>query len=163
MSVVHRFHEAWHVAAPPEAVARTLADLAAYPTWWPQVVAVARLGEDRARVLCRSRLPYTLDLVLTAVTRKAPRLEVGVEGDLEGWVRFDLVADPGPGGGSRDVGTLLDFHQEVTAHGWLAPASRLLTPVLHWNHHEMMQGCRDGLRRHLEPGAGQAGPPPVSL
>lgn len=164
MAVVHRFHEAWHVAAPPDEVARTLSDLAAYPSWWPEVVAVAALGGDRARVLCRSRLPYTLDLVLTAVTKDAPRLEVEVEGHLQGWVRFDLVADPGPAG--RGEGTLLDFHQEVVATGWLGLASRPLRPLLHWNHHRMMQGCRDGLRRHLvaaAQGDGQAGPPPVSL
>lgn len=150
MATVHRFHEAWHVAAPPEAVARTLADLAAYPSWWPQVVAVAALGDDHARVLCRSRLPYTLDLVLTAVTREVPRLEVRVEGDLDGWVRFDLVPDVGPQGAGP--GTLLDFHQQVSARGWLAYASGPLRRLLPWNHHEMMRGCRDGLRGHLAPG-----------
>lgn len=150
MTVVHRFHEAWHVDAPPDLVAEVLVDLANYPVWWPQVVAVAKLGEESARVLCRSRLPYTLDLVLTAVTREAPRLEVAVEGDLEGWVRFDLVPDPAADGARPR--TLLDFHQQVEARGWLGHASRPLGPLLHWNHHRMMEGCRDGLRRHLAAG-----------
>ena len=70
-----------------------------------------------------------------------------MEGHLEGWVRFDLVPDPGPG--RTGEGTLLDFHQEVVATGWLGAASRPLRPVLHWNHHRMMQGCREGLARHL--------------
>ncbi len=118
-----------------------LGDLEFYPQWWPQVVAVAALGEDRARVLCRSRLPYTLDLVLTAVTRRAPTLRVDVEGDLVGHVRFDLVEE-----GLR---TRLDFHQDVTVSGWLALASQVGRPALHWNHAQMMRGCREGLAARL--------------
>lgn len=147
MPPIHRFHDAWWVDAPPDVVAEALTDLAAYPLWWPQVLAVAALGDESARVLCRSRLPYTLDLVLTAVTQQPPRLEVVVEGDLDGWVRFDLAAHPG--NAIRPPGTLLDFRQQVTTRGWLAYASRALRPVLHWNHRVMMRGCRDGLRRRL--------------
>ncbi|WP_239455456.1 SRPBCC family protein [Nocardioides gilvus] len=137
----HQFRETWTVAAPPEEVAAVLGDLEFYPQWWPQVVAVAALGEDRARVLCRSRLPYTLDLVLTAVTRRAPTLRVDVEGDLVGHVRFDLVEE-----GLR---TRLDFHQDVTVSGWLALASQVGRPALHWNHAQMMRGCREGLAARL--------------
>lgn len=133
----HRFHESWHVDAAPNEVAAVLDDLANYPTWWPEVVAVAALGDDSARVLCRSRLPYVLDLVLTARTRSTERLQVEVEGDLVGWVRFDLSEERG--------GTRLDLHQEVRTYGWLGLASRAFRPVLHWNHHEMMRGCREGL------------------
>lgn len=129
------------MAAPPDEVARVLADLEFYPTWWPQVVAVASLDPDRARVLCRARLPYTLDLVLTAVTREPPVLEVLVEGDLEGWVRFELTPE--------GAGTRLDFRQEVTAQGWLGVASAALRRPLHWNHHQMMRGCREGLDERL--------------
>lgn len=140
-SAHHLFRESWTVEASPDEVAAILADLEFYPTWWPQVVAVAALGEDRARVLCRSRLPYTLDLVLTAVTREAPTLQVEVDGDLVGRVQFDLVEE-----GTR---TRLDFRQEVTVSGWLAWASRAGRPLLHWNHHQMMRGCRDGLAARL--------------
>lgn len=140
--VVHHFHESWSVDAPAEDVAAVLDDLAAYPTWWPEVVAVAALGGDSARVLCRSRLPYVLDLVLTARTRSTSRLEVEVDGDLVGWVRFDLSEEQVSGGQRR---TLLDFHQEVRTFGWLGLASRAARPLLHWNHHAMMQGCREGL------------------
>ncbi len=90
----------------PPAVHDLLVDLEHYPDWWPQVVAVASLGPDDARVLCRSTLPYTLDLVLHAVDRSPGRLEVAVSGDLSGSVRFALSDDPG--------GTRLDFAQEVT-------------------------------------------------
>ncbi|MFC6695834.1 SRPBCC family protein [Nocardioides daphniae] len=145
----HHFHESWSVDAPVEDVAAVLDDLAAYPTWWPEVVAVAALGDDSARVLCRSRLPYVLDLVLTARTRSTSRLEVEVDGDLVGWVRFDLSEEQAredQASGER-MRTRLDFHQEVLTYGWLGLASRAARPVLHWNHHAMMQGCREGLAR----------------
>ena len=76
----YEFRETWEVAAPVDDVHDVLVDLERYPAWWPQVVAVASLGPDDARVLCRSALPYTLDLVLHAVSREAPTLEVEVAG-----------------------------------------------------------------------------------
>ncbi len=95
-------------------------DLERYPEWWPQVRAVASLGPDEARVLCRSSLPYTLDLVLRAVTRELPVLEVEVGGDLNGWVRWRLTEVP--------EGTRMDFEQQVVgrrgprtwSRGWRA-------------------------------------------
>lgn len=118
-------------------------DLEHYPRWWPQVRAVAKLGPDTARVLCRSSLPYTLDLVLDAVSREPPVLEVSVGGDLDGWVRWRLAETPG--------GTRTDFTQEVSVGGALALASYALRPLLTWNHHRMMAGCQEGLLRRLSP------------
>lgn len=138
------FHHRWWLDAPPEAVREVLVDLEHYPDWWPQVVAVASLGPDDARVLCRSVLPYTLDLVLHAVGRDLPELEVAVGGDLQGWVRWRLTAEDG--------GTVLDAEQLVTVHGPLAPLASLLRPVARWNHGRMMRGGLAGLRRHLVQG-----------
>ena len=113
-------------AAPVADVAETVLDLERYPEWWPQVLAVAKLGPDTARVLCRSALPYTLDLVLDAVSREAPVLEVAVSGDLDGWVRWTLTP--------VDGGTRTDFAQEVAVNGALAvgvvrrPAAAALEP-----------------------------------
>ena len=90
MRAVHEFRGEWTVAAPPDVVRDVIVDLEHYPDWWPQVVAVASLGPDDARVLCRSSLPYTLDLVLHAVSRSGPVLEVAVSGDLDGTVRWRL-------------------------------------------------------------------------
>jgi hypothetical protein len=135
------FRDSWQVAAAPTAVHDVLIDLGQYPSWWPQVVAVASLGPDDARVLCRSRLPYTLDLVLHAVNRSPGVLEVGVSGDLRGSVRFDLSPVSG--------GTRLDFAQEVGVPGWLGAASYVAGPVLRWNHDRMMRGCRRGLSARL--------------
>jgi hypothetical protein len=147
VSPTFAFRDSWEVRAAPSAVHDLLVDLEHYPDWWPQVVAVASLGPDDARVLCRSRLPYTLDLVLHAANRSAGVLEVGVSGDLCGSVRFELVPVPD--------GTRLDFAQEVRVPGWLGAASYVAGPVLRWNHDRMMRGCVAGLRSRL--GSGHTG------
>ena len=139
--VTYSFTDSWTVAAPVDRVARVLVDLEHYPRWWPQVRAVASLGPDSARVLCRSSLPYTLDLVLDAVSREPPVLEVAVGGDLEGCVRWALV--------ERDGGTGLEYAQEVRVGGALAAASYVARPLLEWNHRRMMRGCEHGLRATL--------------
>ena len=95
-----------------------LVDLEHYAAWWPQVQAVVKLGEDDARVLCRSALPYALDLVLHAEVRDLDHLETTVGGDLEGEVRWRLT-DLGR------AGARLDFEQDVHVTGRflrLAPA-----------------------------------------
>ena len=138
MVASYSFAASWVTAAPVDHVAATVTDLEHYPDWWPQVRAVSKVGPDTARVLCRSALPYTLDLVLDAVSREAPVLEVAVSGDLDGWVRWTLTP--------VDGGTRTDFAQEVTVAGALAVASRVARPLLAWNHHRMMRGCERGLR-----------------
>ncbi|GAA4713211.1 SRPBCC family protein [Nocardioides conyzicola] len=125
----------------PADVHGVLVDLERYPSWWPEVLAVASLGPDDARVLCRSALPYTLDLVLHAVNRSPGVLEVAVSGDLVGSVRYDLSPVPG--------GTRLDFAQEVRVAGLLGLASYVAGPLMRWNHDRMMRGCRQGLAARL--------------
>ena len=133
-----RFVREWDVAARPDVVRGVLGDLERYPEWWPQVRAVAKIDDDTARVLCRSVLPYTLDLVLHADERSADVLRTSISGDLTGWSAFRL----GPGGS----GTHVTYTQEVVvAHRTLSLASRLLRPVLRWNHDRMMDGCESGL------------------
>lgn len=136
------FRHAWQVPAPPARVHEVLVDLEHYPSWWPQVLAVASLGPDTARVLCRSTLPFTLDMVLDAVHREPTLLETRLSGDLSGVARWRLAAD--------GDATSLAYEQDVVAHGRIALASRLAGPVLRWNHDRMMAGCREGLRRMVE-------------
>ena len=144
MDATFAFDGSWHIAAPPATVHDRLVDLERYPSWWPQVVAVASLGPDDARVLCRSVLPYTLDLVLHAVNRSRELLEVDVSGDLSGTVRFALTPAAG--------GTRLDLTQQVRVAGLLGLAAYVARPVLRWNHQQMIAGCVSGLRSSLAVG-----------
>jgi carbon monoxide dehydrogenase subunit G len=140
-AAAYEFRGTWTVAAPLEAVRDTVVDLEHYPEWWPQIRAVAKLGPDDARVLCRSALPYTLDLLLHAVSRDGPVVEVAVSGDLDGSVRWRLSPEAG--------GTRMDFEQRVEVSGLLAVLSYAARPLLRWNHHRMMLGCISGLRDRL--------------
>lgn len=141
MRTSYSFSASWVTPAPVPQVAAVVTDLEHYPEWWPQVRAVAKIDDDTARVLCRAALPYTLDLVLHAVSREAPVLEVALSGDLDGWVRWTLT--------ETDRGTRTEFAQEVAARGPLAAASYVARPLLRWNHDRMMAGCRAGLERRL--------------
>ena len=142
MGRTFRFAEHWTMGAPPSAVHEVLHDLEHYPEWWPQVRAVAKVDDDTARVVCRSALPYSLDLVLTAVHREPELLETRIDGDLVGEVRWRLAAS--------GHATRLEFEQEVEVGSWpLALASYAAGPVLRWNHHRKMAGCREGLTLRL--------------
>ena len=142
----YRFHLTAHLPSPPDAVAQVLLDLEHYPRWWPQIRAVARLGPDDALVVCRSRLPYDLELHLHAVSQVPSRLEVGIDGPLRGFARWELSAD-------GRAGTAMVFTQEVeVASTPLRIASRLVRPLLVWNHQAMMRGCLEGLSRALASG-----------
>ena len=140
-AATYEFRGSWSVPGPLESVREAVVDLEHYPEWWPQIRAVAKLGPDDARVLCRSALPYTLDLVLHAVSREGTVLEVEVSGDLDGSVLWRLSPEAG--------GTRMEFRQRVEVTGALALGSYVARPLLRWNHHRMMLGCIAGLRARL--------------
>ena len=142
MSPPYSFRRSWTVPFPLGRVHALLVDLERYPEWWPQVRAVAKLGEDDALVVCRSALPYSLDLVLHADRREPTHLETSLTGDLEGVVRWYL-ADLGPE-------TRMDFEQDGHVTGrLLGLASGAARPLMEWNHERMMRGCLAGLRDRL--------------
>jgi hypothetical protein len=147
VSPPYSFRVSWTVPFPLERVHAVLVDLERYPEWWPQVRAVASLGEDDALVVARSVLPYSLELVLHAVRRDPTHLETTLTGDLEGVVRWNLT-DLGP----SEIGpqTRMDFEQEVQVTGrLLRVASRAGRPLLRWNHERMMRGCLASLHDRL--------------
>jgi hypothetical protein len=149
VSAHYRFDSRWSVPAERAMLFDLLADLEGYPTWWPQVRAVARVDDDTARVVARSLLPYSLDLVLSRVVedRAAGVLEAAVGGQLEGWCRWTLR----PAGAVTD----LRYEQEVTTPGrLLTAASSVGRPVLRGNHAWMMHGCRRALVRLARARAG---------
>lgn len=133
----YRFEHRLAVPAPSDSVRAVLLDLERYPRWWPQIRAVGSLGQDTALVVCRSVLPYDLELVLEAVRREAAVLEVRLSGGLDGFARWRLE--------SHGSATALSYEQEVDARGALAAASYPLRPLLRWNHAAMMRGFDRGL------------------
>lgn len=133
------FAHVTEVAAGPEQVHAVLLDLEHYVDWWPQVRAVASLGPDDALVVCRSRLPYDLELHLHAVSRDLQQLRVDIDGPIRGYAEWNLVR--------THHGTRLEFEQRVRAvDRTFVVASYLAKPVLAWNHHGMMRGAERGLR-----------------
>jgi hypothetical protein len=141
-----RFSSTFTLEARREQVHGVLVDLEHYCDWWHQVRGVGKLDEDHALVVCRSVLPYDLEMELTALSRSVDRLEVAIEGPIRGWARYHLE-EPSPGL------TSLRFEQEVYAVGRLMVfASYVARPLLVWNHHRMMRGAERGLRAKLESG-----------
>lgn len=137
----YRFRNQWSVPLDAGRLFDVLADVAGYPSWWPQVRAVARVDDDTALVVCRSLLPYDLELALTRTVEDRGRgvLEAAIDGHLEGWSRWTLRA--------RGEGTDLVYEQEVHTPGALwAAAARIGRPVLVGNHAWMMRGGRRGMR-----------------
>lgn len=132
------FRDSWEAPAPPEVVHAALVDLEHYVDWWPQVRAVASAGPDDALVVCRSRLPYDLELHLHAESRDPALLRVAIDGPIRGYAAWSLRPSP--------VGTRLDFEQRVEAVArsfrW---ASYVARPLLAANHTWMMRGAEEGL------------------
>jgi len=134
----YRFTASWTLPAPPSVVYGVLVDLEHYPDWWREVRAVAKVSDDEAVVICRSWLPYSLELDLTAVHRDPSLLEVDIDGDLSGHARWRLAPAAG--------GTRMNFEQSVRAHArLLVLASYVARPLLVWNHDRMMRSCLEGL------------------
>lgn len=139
----YHFSHSVTVEAARERVHELLLDLEHYVEWWPQVRAVASLGPDDALLVCRSLLPYDLEVHLHAVSREIDCLEVALDGPLAGWVRWTLD-ESGP---DR---TRLAFEQEVQVGAWeLVAGSYLARPVLRANHRWMMRGAARGMQGRL--------------
>ena len=139
------FDDSWETPAPRAQVHEVLLDLEHYVDWWPQVRAVASAGPDDAVVVCRSLLPYDLELHLHAESRDPGLLRVRIDGPISGYAAWRLT----PVG----TGTRLDFEQRVRAvtraFRW---ASYVAKPVLAVNHTWMMRGAERGLSARLTVG-----------
>ncbi len=144
MSTAYRFDNFWNVGAPRERVYAALAGVEDYQRWWPQIREIHRIDRDSGRVLIRSVLPYTLDLVLArSVEDEAGGiLRVDIAGDLRGWCAWQLV--------DEGAGTQARFSQEVQV---TVPVLRrmpfAIRPLLRGNHAHMMRSGERGLRKYL--------------
>jgi len=156
-----RFQHTWLVPAGAAATFAALADVDAYPRWWPQVRQVRRIDDDSGHAYVRSLLPYTLDLVLTREVQDADAgvLRVRIGGDLEGWSEFRL--EPAASGRPTREGTvtLARYAQEavVTTRG-LDRLTPVAAPVLRLNHAWMMRAGERGLAAWLARPAGPEAP-----
>jgi hypothetical protein len=138
------FATSFTLEAPRARVHDVLLDLEHYSLWWPQVRAVGKLDDDHALVVCRSRLPYDLDLMLTAVSREPRHLKVGIDGPITGWARFRLDE-------LSPTHTAVQFDQQVRAEARsFVAASYVAKPLLRWNHDQMMRGLVAGLRERVQ-------------
>ena len=136
------FEHSMVLAADPAQVHAVLVDLEYFGSWWPQVRAVASLGPDDALVVCRSVLPYDLELHLHAESREPELLRVRIDGPITGYAQWELRTAPG--------GTRLDFEQRVHAEDRsFVLASYVLKPLLRWNHQRMMRGAEEGLAKRF--------------
>jgi hypothetical protein len=140
----YRFRSTWRLDADPAAVYRALEGVREYPRWWPQVIAVEQLTDDRGRVTCRSLLPYRLVFEIDQ-RRRDPAggvLEAGLTGDLDGFCRWTITAG-GPG-------TVAVFDEEVeTRKPLVRRLEPMARPVFRANHAWMMRGGQRGLARRL--------------
>ncbi|WP_367131792.1 MULTISPECIES: SRPBCC family protein [Streptomyces] len=151
----YRFHGAWALAAPPDAVYARLEAVEDYPRWWPQIREVRRASGTSGTVRVRSLLPYdvTVDVRSTRHDPAARVLEIAMTGDLEGWARWTVLPH-GP------AACTARYEQDVEAR---KPLLRRLAlparPLFAANHAWMMRTGRRGLRALLAAGttAGAAG------
>ncbi|MGK5549139.1 SRPBCC family protein [Streptomyces sp. URMC 127] len=144
----YRFHGAWALAAPPDAVYARLEAVDGYSRWWPQIREVRRAGATSGTVRVRSFLPYDLTVAVRS-TRHDPEarvLEIAMTGDLEGWARWTVLPH-GP------AACTARYEQDVEAR---KPLLRRLAlparPLFVANHAWMMRAGRRGLRALLAGG-----------
>jgi len=103
-----------------------------------------RIDGDSGRVRIRSLLPYTLDLVLVRAAEDEANgiLRVHIDGDLQGWCAWQIVAE--------GAVTQARFSQEVQVTvPMLQRVPFAVRPLLRGNHAHMMRSGEQGLRRYL--------------
>jgi ribosome-associated toxin RatA of RatAB toxin-antitoxin module len=142
--VSFRFRTQWRLEHDADAVYAVLADVAAYPSWWPQVRSTREIADGVGELRCRSLLPYDLTFVMHRILEDPARhvLEARLEGDLYGTSRWTVT----PAG----TGCAAVFDEDVDVRGTLLRAAgRVARPALRFNHDLMMRAGEKGLRRRL--------------
>jgi len=141
----YRFRSTWWFpAASPGRVFGAIVDLAAYPRWWTDVRSVRQLDADAAQVVCRSRLPYRIVVVMRREEEdlRSGRVRVRLSGDLDGMLAGVLERT---GGGTR-----LEIVQEVSARKpLLRKLDAVARPFFRANHAWMMRRGQSGLAAYL--------------
>ncbi|WP_282794980.1 polyketide cyclase [Streptomyces sp. CC224B] len=140
----------WRAPLPPDALYAKLADVEAYPLWWPAFRSVRRTGERECAAVIRSALPYALAVRLTAVVEDPDRrvLEAALDGDLTGSVRWAVRPD-------RQRGCVAFLTQYVTVRkAALRRWMPLARPLFRVNHALALRGGERALRAGAAPPRG---------
>ncbi|WP_129838440.1 SRPBCC family protein [Streptomyces sp. RFCAC02] len=140
----YRFSTVWSLPAPRETVRAVLECPQSYPRWWREVRRVVPTGPDSGHCAFRSALPVTLRVDVAAARREpaAGILEIGLSGDLDGFLRWTLTAAEGR--------TLVRFDQDTALrHPLLRRLPAAARPLLRANHARMMRSGERGLRAWL--------------
>ncbi|MBA2751445.1 MAG: polyketide cyclase [Actinobacteria bacterium] len=140
----YAFKSVWTIEARFDDVCSVLADVRAYPAWWPEIRAVRELDHSRFEVVARALLPYELRFVAEGRIEN-PRLGVfdaGLSGDLEGFARWSVE--------SLGASCKLVYDQEVDTHKALLNAfAPIARPAFRMNHALMMRNGQAGLRTFM--------------
>ncbi len=148
----------WRLDATPTAVWRALTRVEDWPQWWPYVAEVQTLragqGVGAVRHLrWRTRLPYSLSLVMTCTAAERERRLAGrAVGHLQGEGEWTLWTE-----GAQ---TCVRYCWAVDVQKpWMRRSLRWLAPLFRWNHHAVMRAGEQGLRRWLaqQPASGLDG------
>jgi hypothetical protein len=146
----YHFQTVWWTPSVLDRIWETLANYAAWPTWWRgiQAVEVLRGGDSRGvgtvlRQRWRSRLPYTLvfDLEMLRI-ESGSLLEGRARGDLEGTCRWTFLPING--------GIEIRFDVDVrTGRWWMNLPIPFAPRVVRANFEAIMRWGREGLERTL--------------
>jgi uncharacterized protein YndB with AHSA1/START domain len=139
------FHNEWHIAADPDAVYAALADVEAYPSWWPQVTSARWVADGVGEMKCRATLPYDITFRARWVVEDPAgrELRAEIEGDLIGNSSWSVRPDGN--------GTVAVFDQAVDIRNRLMRMAAMVGKrALRRNQDAMMRGGENGLKSLLE-------------
>jgi uncharacterized protein YndB with AHSA1/START domain len=140
----------WSLAAPIDRVWDALYEVAAWPQWWPYVLAVDEVEKGLPtgvgavrRFRWGSALPYQLSFTMrTTVVERPHRLEGEASGELVGVGRWRLREAAGA--------THVQYDWQVeTGRAWMSMLAPVLAPVFRWNHGKVMAAGARGLAQYL--------------
>ncbi len=144
----YSFLTTWLIPAPREAVWEVLADVEAWPEWWPAVVAARELdpGDERRvgssyRVRWRAPVGYTVEFDFTVNEVDEPRRMAGrASGDLEGAGVWRLFEEDGITAATYDW-------QVAATRPWMRALGPLPRPLFRRSHDRVMAGGGEALER----------------
>ncbi len=150
MARPYSFLTTWLVPAERQAAWDVLADVLAWPQWWPGVVGAEELNPggavragSRYRVRWRSPVGYSVEFDFTVDEVDEPRRMSGrAYGDLEGTGVWRLFEDGGV--------TAVTYEWKVVAtKPWMNALGPLPRPLFRWSHDHVMAGGGEGLAARL--------------